>query len=77
MDAYNRGYNASVSDTGDGGLSGTFLGTANILDVTLPVGFDAASFYAKAYQLADGTKVIAYRGTDQRASRTGCIDTQR
>ncbi len=62
MDAYNRGYNPGVT-----GLVGTQIGGASITqqsDVLPGSPGVNADFYAIAYQLADGSKVISYRGTD-------------
>ena len=67
MDSYNRGYGAGISNLVDTGL-----GTATILfdaedSESFPQGEDDAAqdagFYAIAYQLSDGSKVISYRGT--------------
>lgn len=70
MDAYNRGYEPGV-----GGLpkpeDGFQIGLATYLtDSTDKLGLtdtQAAGFYAIAYSLPDGSKVISYRGTDQNA----------
>ncbi len=63
MDAYNRGYDAGLT-----GLTGTMIGGASVITDSMltpsTAGGQAASFYAIAYQLADGSKVISYRGTD-------------
>ena len=62
MDAYNRGYNPGLT-----GLVGTQIGGASIIqqsDVLPGSPGVNADFYAIAYQLADGSKVISYRGTD-------------
>ncbi|MGB3312950.1 MAG: hypothetical protein WBB85_00945 [Albidovulum sp.] len=59
MDAYNRGYNPGITGLSD--APGSSVGSASILDVDLPQGAAAASFYAVAYQTADGI-VISYRG---------------
>jgi hypothetical protein len=63
MDAYNRGYNAALGNP-QTGLSGNQLGNATLLNITLPVGFESASFFAQAYTW-NGQTVISYRGTDQ------------
>ena len=62
MDAYNRGYNAGVT-----GLERTAIGDAAFFDDKGDLAAQAAGFYAVAYILADGSKVISYRGTDQNA----------
>ncbi|MEQ1669873.1 MAG: hypothetical protein ABL893_03350, partial [Hyphomicrobium sp.] len=53
MDAYNRGYDQGVT-----GLEGTSIGSATVIQQSGTAagtpGFDA-SFYAIAYQLADGS----------------------
>lgn len=70
MDSYNRGYNPGI-DFGPGSETiGTIqLGTATIYDTSTVALGDAtqktAGFYAVAYQLADTSVVISYRGTDQ------------
>jgi len=58
MDAYNRGYNAGIN------LDPTVLqiGNATIRTDDLPVGSQAASFFAQAYTW-NGQTVISYRGT--------------
>ena len=43
MDSYNRGYNPRIA------LAGAQLGTATLLDVPNPAGFQTASFFAQAY----------------------------
>jgi hypothetical protein len=64
MDSYNRGYDPGIAGLGG---AGTQIGTAtlqaspNSIDITA---WQAAGFYAAAYELADGTVVISYRGTD-------------
>ena len=76
MDSYNRGYDAGISD-GDAndpdglGGAGSIIGNATVMDVALPAGFETAGFYAVAYELtqavgdmAAGTVIISYRGTD-------------
>ncbi len=75
MDAYNRGYEAGLSDTGqtndpDGLGEVGSIGGVEILNRTT-FGVDsnkldewkAAGFYAIAYEV-DGQTVISYRGTD-------------
>jgi len=64
MDAYNRGYNVGTK------VSGSQIGDATVykdaLDKTLlqEGTAEAAGFYAVAYTLANGSKIISYRGTD-------------
>jgi hypothetical protein len=62
LDSYNRGYNPGVAGLSD--EPGTSIGNWTILDVDLPAGSEAASFYAAAYQDSSGNIVISYRGTD-------------
>jgi hypothetical protein len=65
MDSYNRSYNAGLSDS-PAGLAGNQIGNAFLkTDVDLPVGSQAASFFAQAYNWL-GQTVISYRGTDNR-----------
>lgn len=59
MDAYNRGSGAGVVIPGPLRLGSASLRT----DVSLPPGWESASFYAQAY-IWGGKTVIAYRGTD-------------
>ncbi len=64
MDAYNRGYNQGLI------LGGTKIGSATIVNDSgslkeNDVRIDQPNgFYAIAYQMADGSNVISYRGTD-------------
>jgi hypothetical protein len=58
MDAYNQGYDPGVLGVGNQ------IGEAVRIDTALPSGAQAAGFYAAAYALADGSRVISYRGTD-------------
>ena len=58
MDAYNCGY-----DPGIDGLTDMSIGNATILNVPLPLGAQAAGFYAIAYNTPYG-QVISYRGID-------------
>jgi hypothetical protein len=66
MDAYNQGYGQGVLGVGNqiGEANRTqdsqILRDANDQRLDQPAGF-----YAVAYTLADGSKVISYRGTDQ------------
>lgn len=59
MDAYNRGYNAGVI-----GFDATAIGDVAFFDDMGGADAQAIGFYAAAYQLADGSKIISYRGTD-------------
>lgn len=63
MDAYNQGYAPGLK--GVGGKIGKATILKDALDKTIfPEGAaQAAGFYAVAYELADGSKVISYRGT--------------
>jgi len=51
------------------GEAGSPIGGATVLDVDIPTGSQAAGFYAVAYEvngvegIADGTRVISFRGT--------------
>jgi hypothetical protein len=65
MDAYNRGYNSGMGDPSTG-LAGNQLGTAVLINATLPPDYQAASFFAQAYTW-HGQTVISYRGTDNFA----------
>ena len=62
MDAYNRGYNEGLKVSGG-------IGTATLLrNADDPEGVArAASFFAQAYTLQNGQKIISYRGTDDLA----------
>lgn len=71
LDSYNRGYGAGLTDGGVGDPDGLgeagFVGDVRIL--ARPNGVDyaawqAASFYAVAYEDPSGNIVISYRGTD-------------
>lgn len=76
MDAYNRGYDAGMTDNGsndpDGlGEAGSHIGNATVKAVELPQGSESVGFYAIAYTLdaavgtmAAGQTIISYRGTD-------------
>ncbi len=61
MDAYNQGYSPGVKSVGGQ------IGEATQLSVALPNGSQNVGFYALAYSLPDGSKIISYRGTDQNA----------
>ena len=68
MDSYNRGYGAGIEGLGG---PGSQIGTATMLNKTIPAGSEEAGFYAAAYTLnsvvgdmAAGTTAISYRGTD-------------
>ena len=68
MDSYNRGYNPGIAGIGD---VGSTINNAVVLTDSETVAAtkdeaQAASFYAVAYQTADGI-VISYRGTDNFA----------
>jgi Ca2+-binding RTX toxin-like protein len=81
LHAYNVGYNTGII-AGTSSISGAppannnvglplQLGTATFVkqsDVESGEAGVSAGFYAVAYQLASGEKVITYRGTDQNAS---------
>jgi hypothetical protein len=88
MDAYNRGYGAGIDPDGDGkglGVEGHSIGFAKIdYDADDANGVaPAEGFYAIAYtleeavgegddQIADGTTIISYRGTEgMRNGRSG------
>ena len=58
MDSYNRGYDPGIENLPNLGA----IGNANIIDLALPTGAQAAGFYAIAYDW-NGETVIAYRGT--------------
>ena len=64
MDAYNRGYDASI-DLGVRDSNGNFLniGNANIVDDRGDAAAETIGFYALAYDY-NGDTIIAYRGTD-------------
>jgi hypothetical protein len=75
MDSYNRGYGRGLNfgpntDQANRNEAGQRIGNAIIIDVPLPEGSQAAGFYALAYRvsgvtgIADGSTVIAYRGSD-------------
>ncbi len=64
MDAYSRGSNVLLRGSQDYELSlnvgdATFIQSSNFLEGAVGAGFSASE-----YRLSDGTKVIAYRGTD-------------
>lgn len=58
MDVYNRGYNQGVF------VNSNAVGGATLRNDALPAGYEAASFFAQAYTLANGTTIVAYRGSD-------------
>ncbi|MEZ5815416.1 MAG: hypothetical protein R3E13_11965 [Alphaproteobacteria bacterium] len=62
MDAYNRGYDASIElpSAIDGSVS---IGKATIIDAKGDTAAQAIGFYALAYDY-DGQTIISYRGTD-------------
>jgi hypothetical protein len=69
MDSYNRGYGQGVKNLLDAGA----LGNASIITFpdSIRAGWESSGFYALAYKvtgvegIADGSKIISYRGTDQ------------
>jgi hypothetical protein len=68
LDSYNRGYGAGIEGLGG---AGTQIGNATILNVALPGASQTTGFYASAYSLnsavgdlASGSKIISYRGTN-------------
>ncbi|MGB5870285.1 MAG: hypothetical protein WBH04_08790 [Albidovulum sp.] len=65
MDAYNRGYVPGLDGLSDATDGTVKIGTAtvkyNLQDAGIDSAAQAASFYAVAYQTADGI-VISYRG---------------
>jgi len=64
MDAYNR-TGAQQTPVGLVLPDGTMLGNASVLSGDGGVLEDRSSgFFAQAYQLQNGTKIISYRGTD-------------
>lgn len=71
MDSYNRGYNSGISGLGE---SGAKIGRATLVrESDTAAGSEAvrSNFYASAYELADGSKVISFRGTDQLMRSSG------
>lgn len=71
MDAYNRGYGAGIKFGNLAGnvsddSAGIRIGNATIYKNKGDADAQAAGFYALAYQLSGGEKVIAYRGTDDK-----------
>jgi len=66
MDSYNRGYGVGVEGLDEEGQ----IGNATIIPTPSQAGWEAASFYAIAYDMTGvagftaGERVISYRGTD-------------
>ena len=69
MDAYNQGYDRGTLGVGTaiGDTNLAFDSTSEFSPSTAAAG-QAAGFFAAAYTLADGSKVISYRGTDKNAA---------
>jgi Ca2+-binding RTX toxin-like protein len=65
MDAYNRGYDEGIAGLG---TVGSQIGAATFSMQDASTNARDVSFYAAAYTLADGSKVISYRGTDSLGS---------
>jgi Protein of unknown function (DUF2974) len=61
MDSYNRGYGAGIDHGLDKIGTATFSQESDTDSASQEV---ATGFYAASYNLADGTTVISYRGTD-------------
>lgn len=84
MDAYNRGYDAGLTDgvnlDGNGndldglGEAGYSIGKAAILDFNLPSGSQGASFYAIAYEITDGSGIDGLDTGDTVISYRGTDD---
>lgn len=70
LDAYNRGYGPGFAGLGG---AGTGVGSATILNIALPQGYQAAGFYAVVYNTPFGA-VISYRGTDNLGSLPNAAD---
>ncbi|MCC6598007.1 MAG: hypothetical protein IT559_04385 [Alphaproteobacteria bacterium] len=68
MDAYNRGYDASI-DLGVKDKNGNYLsiGNATIDDDKGDAAAQSIGFYALAYSY-DGSTIISFRGTDNAPS---------
>lgn len=66
MDSYNRGYGVGVEGLDEEGQ----IGNATIIPTPSQAGWEAANFYAIAYDMTGvagftaGERVISYRGTD-------------
>ena len=72
MDSYNRGYDPGLK------VVGPQVGNASILEVGLPQGSEAASFFAQAYTLTNGQTIISFRGTDDPTDvLTGWVQARR
>jgi RTX calcium-binding nonapeptide repeat (4 copies) len=66
MDAYNRGYAAGIKDLGgEGSQIGEAILGKDATQLLAAGAAQATGFYAAAYTLSDGSKVISFRGTDQ------------
>ncbi|PZP55644.1 MAG: hypothetical protein DI586_06160 [Micavibrio aeruginosavorus] len=63
MDAYNRGYDAGIDLPNS---IGSKIGNASVIRTRGEDDAEAIGFYAIAYQLAGGEKVISIRGTDNK-----------
>jgi Ca2+-binding RTX toxin-like protein len=83
MDSYNRGYGAGIDTTNGNGLGGigSTIGNATIITDSSKLSADGAprldipaGFYAVAYTLASGEKVISYRGTNADSILNFAID---
>jgi hypothetical protein len=61
MDSYNRGYRPGIEGLGD---AGSKVGAATMLSTPVTSAHISANFYASAYSLDGGGKVISFRGTD-------------
>ena len=68
MDSYNRGYNRGIDSLSE--AVGTQIGSATIFDTKGDTEASDISFYAIAYDLGGGEKIISYRGTDDFGSWT-------
>lgn len=64
MDSYSRGSNVLLTDGGESKLTVNIGGATFFGDSDFIPGAVGAGFSASEYRLSDGTKVIAYRGTD-------------
>ncbi len=65
MDAYNQGCGAGITEVGSQIGSATRVQDSSMLRDAEGKSLDhGIGFYAAAYQLADGSKIISYRGTD-------------
>ena len=64
MDAYNRGYSASISALSDSTDGSVNIGAATLIDTKGDAAAQNIGFYAAAYDVAGAGTIIAYRGTD-------------